>query len=217
MRRTIKRYRKVNTIAIFLFGLLCMVGSVICLATSIYEGARHDRWQAAAELKEVGELERVGVGGDVTIVGSVAPWTPAAQEGLALYESWERELDYDGDEERETWNRVFVYKPDFELLFGGHSITIQGERAALQRTRELYQGVDFKLTGFAPGDEVTVMGTVDSLDGGSAVRANIVCGDKRETCLGQMGLMSKIAAVAAAFLALGGVGLGVWGVRRLRA
>lgn len=87
----------------------------------------------------------------------------------------------------------------------------------MQKTQEVQLDFKTKLKGFAPGSEVTVMGTVASPDDPPQVRADIVCGGDRGACLGQMTQWSMIAAIVAAFLALRGVGLVVLGVKRLRA
>jgi hypothetical protein len=217
MKRTIKRYRKADNIAIVIFGVIFIVGSVFCLVVSVVQGTKHDRWEVARQLRELGELREIGKEGDVTVSGAIASWTPAAQQGFALYEVWEREVRYSGNQKHETWSQAYAHKPDFELLFGAHPIVIQSERAALQKTQTVQLDVKTRLQGFLPGDEVTVMGTVVLPDDPSTVQAEIVCGGDRGACLGQITQWALIAALGAVVLVLGGMGLVVFGVRRSRA
>jgi hypothetical protein len=215
MRRPGDKYKKANNIAIVVFGGLFIVGSFVCLAISFAERNKHDRWQAAPQLRELSELRTIGPGNDVTIAGSIAPDMPASNEGLALYETWELEIYYSNQQEKKTWKQIYAHKPDLELLFGGHSsIVVQSERAVFQQTKEVQLDFTTKLTGFAPGDEVIVMGGVTPA--GNRVQALILCGGDREQCLGQMSTGATIALVVAAIVALGGIGLVAWGVRRLR-
>jgi hypothetical protein len=217
MKRKVNRYRKADNIAIVIFGVIFIVGSVFCLVISVVQGTKHDRWQAARQIQELGELREVGKEGDVMVSGAIASWTPAAQRGFALYEVWEREVHYSGNRKRETWSQAYAHKPDFELLFGAHPIVVQSERAALQKTSRVQLDVKTRLQGFVPGDEVTVMGTVVLPDDPSTVRAEIVCGGDRRACLGEMTQWAVVAALAAVVLVLGGIGLVVFGVRRSRA
>jgi hypothetical protein len=217
MKRKVNRYRKADNIAIVIFGVIFIVGSVFCLVISVVQGTKHDRWQAARQIQELGELREVGKEGDVMVSGAIASWTPAAQRGFALYKVWEREVHYSGNRKRETWSQAYAHKPDFELIFGAHPIVVQSERAALQKTSRVQLDVKTRLQGFVPGDEVTVMGTVVLPDDPSTVRAEIVCGGDRGACLGEMTQWAVVAALGAVVAALGGIGLVVFGVRRSRA
>jgi hypothetical protein len=215
MRHSSSRYKKINDVAIVVFGGVFILGSLACLAMSFMERAKHDRWQDAPQLHELGELRTIGLGNDVTLAGFIAPDTPVSSQGLALYETWERETHYSGSRKRETWTQIYAHKPDFELLFVDQRVVIQSTRAIFQKTREIQLNSKTELKGFAPGDEVTIMGTVASTDG-AQVQADILCGGSRAQCLGQISTGATIALVVAAISVLVGIGLAVLGIRRLR-
>jgi hypothetical protein len=73
-----------------------------------------------------------------------------------------------------------------------------------------------KVSGFAPGDEVTVFGTVVSSAPPPQVRANAICGGAYQACLETFSRDVRVLFIGAGFLILAGGGVTWMGVRQVR-
>ncbi len=207
--------RKLDNIAIVIFGVLMIVVSPICLWGSSVFNAELSRWQAARVIQEAGELTTVRQGSDVAIVGSIPPNAAAPREGLALYDEWKLARGV-GESERK-WQVTDGHKPVFELLLGGQGVVVQSAGATLYGTREVMVSHDEKLKGFTPGSEITVLGTRASFEESFQAQAEVMCGGGRDECLGQFSKTSTVLVIVTAVLVLAGIGLVWFGFRRLRA
>jgi hypothetical protein len=210
-----KRASKLNNVAIVVCGLLAFVCSLVLVWGGGVQGEEYERWEAALLLQDAAELRTVGVQSDGVVVGSVDPETPASAEGLAMYEYWKMEIRGSGRSRRRVTEHVpaYDYKPGFRLLFDGQEVTVQSERAYFRDTQDIMVGGDVWHHGFAPGDGVTVFGTVLSA---GEVQADVICGGNREECLEGFSKQTLVTFIIAAILILVGGGL-IWlGIARLR-
>jgi hypothetical protein len=212
--------RRLNAIAIIVFGVLSFACSGVLVAISFTWNDDYERWQAAPviqEGQEVGELQAIGEGSDVVVVGTIDPAMPPSDEGLAIYSYWRRKTTGSGDHRRQSWELVSArgHTPAFHLLLGGQAIMIEPkEFVDLRNTRESLVSGGAKLIGFAPGDGVTVFGAVISAGVPFEVEASTICGGERQECLEIFARDILVFFIVAAILILIGGGL-VWvGVRQ---
>jgi hypothetical protein len=219
MEESMTMRHKSNNTALVFVGAVLLAGSVTCLVASLIGRSELRRWQAAASIQEPGDLQAVGEGGDVVIVGSLAPDAPAAKEGLALYERWEHVVEYEDGKRESRWRHNYDYdhKPTFDLLVGGHRIRIQNEFVMFYNPREIMPNENVKLKGFAPDDVVTILGSVESTREPLTVEAKYICGGERDRCMRHLSGSSVGPALGAAFLLLVGGGLVGLGVKSWRA
>jgi hypothetical protein len=209
------RVRKLDNIAIIVFGVLMIVVSPVCLWGSSVFNEELSRWQAARFIQEAGELATIPEGSDVAIVGSIPPDAAAPREGFAIYEVWE--LTYGVGESERKWRVTGGHKPVFGLLLGEQGVAIQSARATLYNTREVGVSHEERLEGLTPGSEITILGTLSSSQESFEVQAEVICGGGRDQCLGQFSRPSIILVVVTVVLILAGIGLVWFGLRRLRA
>jgi hypothetical protein len=211
--------RTINNIAIIIFGVLLIAGSLACVFGSLFEKTERSRWETAPLVQQAGELQTLSEGRDIVLVGVISSDTPPAREGLALYEYWTREVRYYGKQRQYIWEEdpFHSHKPVFEVLLGKQDIPVQSKHASFRNARKIQVSARARLEGFAPGDTVTVMGIVTQVAGLPQVRARYISGGERETSLKQFSHFSIIWAVIAALMFLGGSGLIGWGIVRLRA
>jgi hypothetical protein len=214
-----KSSSKLNNIAIVIFGLLSFVCSFVLVWGGGVQNDEFERWQDAPLIQETGELQSIAEQGDVIVVGSIDPETPASSEGLALHDYWQQKTQVSGGSRRQTWEHVYAsdHKPAFQLLCSGdRPVTIQSTSAVLLNTREVMVSGSVRHEGFAPGDGVTVFGTTRSSNAPFEVQADIICGGSNEACLESLAKnIVGFYAIAAVLILVGG-GL-VWvGVRKLR-
>lgn len=211
--------RRSRDIGVIFVGAISLMGSVICLLTSLVGKSEFRRWQAASSIQEPGDLQAIGEGGDAVIVGPIAPDTLAAEEGLALYERWEHEVEYEDDERESRWRHNYDYdhKPTFELLVGEQRVRVRSGFVVFYNPREIMTKEHVKLKGFALGDAVTVLGNVESSADPSAIQAEYICGGERKRCMKRLSRTSIGPAIGAALMFLVGGGL-VWlSIRRRKA
>jgi len=204
---------KSDTTLVF-FGAILLVSSVICLLMSLVGKLEFRRWQAAPLIQEPGDLQVVGEGGDAVIVGSLTLDAQAGKEGLALYERWEHEVEYDDGERKSKWRHNYDYdhKPTFGLPLGSQRIEVRIAFVIFYNPREVMLNEDVKLKGFAPDDIITVLGSVESSRDPLAVQAKYICGGGREECMKYLARPSVGYAIGAAIIFLIGgvlVGFGV--------
>jgi hypothetical protein len=216
-----KVQRRSKDIGLVFVGAIFLVASVICLSTSLVGKSESRRWQAAPSIQEPGDLQAVGEGGDVVIVGPIAPDAPVAEEGLALYERWEHEVEYEDGERESHWRHNYDYdhKPTFDLLFGEREqrMRVRSGFVIFYNPREVMVKEHVKLKGFAPDDVVTVMGNVQSSADPLAVQAEIICGGERERCMKRLSRSSVGPAIGAALMLLIGGGLMWLGLKKHKA
>ncbi len=200
---------KSNPLTVALVGAFFLVSSVVCLATSLVGQSELRRWEAAPSIQELGQLQRVGEGNDVVIVGTLAPDTPVVEEGLALYERWEHEVKYKDGDRKSRWRHNYDYdhKPTFKLLFNDQRINAQSNFVTFHNPREIMLDRDLKLKGFAPGDALTILGSVVAPAEPATVEAEYICGGEREACLSHFSRSSVGPAIGAALMLLIGGGL----------
>jgi hypothetical protein len=211
-----KNPRQINAIAIVIFGVLFIVGSFVCLFAGFASQDEYDRWQAVPPIREMDELATVAQDSDVAVVGVVAPWTPQATQGLAMYEYWEAQIKQSGSQKRRVWTMTNSYRPDFELLLGDEAISILSSKASLGNTREVTLSANVTLKGLAPGDQTTVLGTLASSDKPFKVQAQAICGGSKEACVERYAKGANFGGIVAAIALLIG-GVLVWvGIRQLR-
>ncbi len=72
-----------------------------------------------------------------------------------------------------------------------------------------------EIYGFAPGDQVTVMGTVTHVAGNPQIQAQYICGAELQPCLDQFERMSWVWLILDGLAFLVGIALLVWGGLRL--
>jgi hypothetical protein len=210
-----KNPRKINAIAIVIFGVLFVVGSSVCLFVSFVGQEEYDHWRAVSLIQEMDELAAVAQDNDVAVVGTIAPWTPKATQGLAMYEHWESQIKQSGRQKRRVWTMTNSYRPNFELLLGDEAISILSNKASLGNTREVTLSANVTLKGLAPGDSATVLGTLVSTDEPFKVQAQAICGGGKEACVERYAEGANFGGIVAAIALLVG-GVLIWvGIRQL--
>ncbi len=215
MTYKLRNPRKLNSVAILIFGVLFVLASIVCLLLGFTGQKEYDRWKAVPPIQQIGALEAVAQGSDVAVVGTIAPWTSATVEGFALYQKWECEIKQSGRQKRRVCSMTEAYRPDFELLLGDEAVAIRAGKASLGNAREVELVGDARLEGLAPGDEVTVLGTRASTDE-PGVQAQVVCGGGWEACVQRYAESTTFAGIVAAVVLLVG-GVLIWvGIRQLR-
>jgi hypothetical protein len=209
---------KLNNIAIVIFGLLAFACSFALVWGGQVQNADYERWQDAPLIQQTGELQSHAPGSDVVLVGSIDPGTSASEEGLAMYEYWQQKTHGSGSNRRQTWEHTYSYdyKPTFALLRDGDQpVTIRSDSALLLNTREVMVGGSVRHNGFAPGDEVTVLGTVRSANAPFEVQANVICGGDSDECLESLAKSVLALYIIAAILILVGGVVVLIGIRKL--
>ena len=214
------REQKLNWIAGVILGLLIIGGGLVCAMMGRIGQEDLKRWKAAPVVQEAGDLRTLGEGRDVALTGTISSDAPVAREGLVLYTYWEKEVRYryksGGQRQRYySWQLKSKVKPPFPLLLNGQSVTVQSWRAVLYNERVVQVGPRAQLKGFAPGDQVTVMGTVVALTTPPEVKAEVICGGDRKACLNALTTTSIMTAVFAGVIILVGAGVAGWGLVRL--
>lgn len=211
--------RKSRDIGLIIVGALFLMGSAVCLLTSLVGASESRRWRSTPSVEEPDGFQAIGESGDVVLVGAIVPEVPVSEEGLALYERWEREIEYDEGERESRWRHNYDYdhKPTFDLLLGDHRVTVQNRFVVFLNPREMIVDEHVKLKGFAPEDVVTVMGTVASSSEPLAVQAETICGGERERCMRRLARSPVGPAIGAGLMVLVGAGM-IWlGVRKPKA
>jgi hypothetical protein len=208
--------RKFEATGVLIGGLMMIVGGLFLLSNGLEQNNEFRRWQAAPPVQEAGELQAIGSGNDVVIVGSIGLENPTSK-GLALYTYWEERRD--SLEGRYYWAHVSAkdYRPgSFQLSLGNQTITIRSLRAILKKWQERVIRFNVELRGFTLGEKVTVFGTVVSPDAPFEVRASVICGGGSEGCLEALSVGPSFLLKVAPILMLVGGGL-IWaGARKLK-
>jgi len=207
--------RTLNNIAIIIFGVLFIGGSLFCFSIGSFGRTERSRWEAAPLVQEAGELRTMEEGNDVALTGFIAPDTPEVRGGLALFERWKYKRS--SGQRTYYWERILSHKPAFELLLGEQRVVVHSAEAALVYAREVRESYRRKLVGFAPGDEVTVLGTVTLASGSPQVHAKYICGSNKEACLKHFSHIWGLTVAAVVLFFLLGGGLIGLGIVRLRA
>ncbi|RMF35182.1 MAG: hypothetical protein D6759_04990, partial [Chloroflexi bacterium] len=205
------RKRKLDRIASVILGILILGGGLVCAMMSRAGQEDLKRWKAAPVVQEAGDLRTLGEGRDVALTGAISSDAPVAREGLVLYTYWEEEVRYryeSGGQRRRyrSWQLKSSVQPPFPLLLDGQSVTVRSARAVLYNERVIRVGSHAQLKGFAPGDQVTVMGTVGALTTPPEVEAEVVCGGDRRACLNALTTTSILMVVLAGVIVLAGAG-----------
>jgi hypothetical protein len=210
--------RKLNNIAIVIFGLLSFVCSFVLVWGGGVQNDEFERWQDAPLIQETNELQSIADQGDVIITGSIDPEMPASAEGLALHDHWQLNTRGSGSNRQQTWEHIYAsdHKPAFQLLRDSdQAVTILSTGAVLLNTQEVMVSGSVRHNGFAPGDRVTVFGTIPSSGTPFEVQADVICGGNNEACLESLAKNIIVFYAIAAILILVGGGL-VWiGIRKL--
>ena len=202
--------KKLNNLAIVVFGVLMIALAPACLWGSSVFDEELSRWQGARTIQEAGELANLAQGSEAVITGSIPSDAEAPREGFALFQVWK--LTYGAGESRRKWRVQSVQPPTFELRLDRQGVQVRSAGATLYKGREVRVSGDEKLKGFEPGSEITVLGTLSA----SQVQAEVICGGGRETCFRQLSSPSAVLIAVAVVLVLGGVALIWFGLRRIR-
>jgi hypothetical protein len=198
-----------------ILGLLAIVGGVFLMSQCSRQNSKFHRWQAAPLVQETAELQAIGGGSDVVMVGSIDLKNPVS-EGFVIYNYWEERRD-SLEHGRLSWERVSAqdYRPAFQLLLGDQEVMVHSWRAALHNAQEGLRSFNVKLEGFTLGERVTVFGTVVSPDVPFEVRASVICGGGREECLEGFTTACGFSKIGAILILVGGGH--IWlGVRKRR-
>jgi hypothetical protein len=208
--------RRFEATGVIIMGLVMIVGGLFLMSNGLEQNSKFHRWQAAPLVQETGELQAIGSGNDVVMVGSIDLENPTS-EGLAMYTYWEQRRDSLNRED--YWAHVSAkdYRPgSFQLLLGTQTVTIQSWQASLRKTQETLISFNVKLEGFTLGEKVTVFGTVVSPDAPFEVQASVICGGGSEGCLEALSAGPSFLLKVAPILMLVGGGL-IWaGARKLK-
>jgi len=216
--------RRFEATGAIIVGLAMMVGGAILLAEGCEQGSDARRWRGApvvgrvdtagVDRASVGELQAIGSGNDVVLVGSIDWGNQVAVEGFVLYDRLERRRDaLDG---RDYWTRVSSHRPAFDVLLEDQIVTVDSSQAALQAPHVLLAGSDVEYRGFILGQEVTVCGTLVSPDVPFEVQASVICGGSSEGCLADLsGGSSVLLKIGPVLMLIGGGCIGL-GLRQLK-
>ena len=210
--------RKFEASRDIIFGLISIVFGLFLMSNGLEQNSEFRRWQAAPLIQETGELQAVGSGSDVVMVGSIDLENPTSK-GKVIYTYWEERRD-PLEHGRRYWAHVSAkdYKPSsFQLLLGNQTVTVQSWQASLRNTQTALISFNTKLEGFALGEKVTVFGTAVSPDAPFKVQANTICGGGSEECLEGLSVGPSFLLKVAPILMLVGGGL-IWaGARKSKA
>jgi hypothetical protein len=201
--------RRFEATGVIIMGLVMIVGGLFLVSNGLEQNSKFHRWQAAPLVQEAGELQAIGSGNDVVIVGSIDLKNPTSK-GKVIYTYWEERRD--PLKRRDYWAHVSAkdYKPSsFQLLLGNQTVTIQSWQASLRNAQEALISFNVKLEGFALGERVTIFGTVASPDAPFEVRASVICGGGSEGCLEALSVGPSFLLKVAPILMLVGGGL-IW-------
>jgi hypothetical protein len=223
MGLTRAQHRRLNGIAIVLVGLLSFVCSAGLVIVGSTLNAGYDRWQAALvveQAQQANELSSVTDGRDVVLIGTIDPVMETGTEGLAIYNYWRRRVSGTGASRRHSWEYTAALSnhPTFRLLVGDDQGFFVQSRGLLdlRLTRDAWIDGSGKVSGFAPGDGVTVFGTVASTVPPLQIRANAICGGEYQKCLETFSRDVRVLFIVAGVLILAGGGV-IWvGIRQLR-
>ena len=222
MGLTRAQHRRLNGIAIVLVGLLSFVCSAVLVIVGSTLNAGYERWQAAlavGQAPQSSELSSVTDGRDVVLVGTIDPAMPTGTEGLAIYNYWRRRVRGTGSGRRHSqeYTAALSNHPTFQLLVGDQAFFVQGRGPLdLRLTRDAWIDGAGKVSGFAPGDGVTVFGTVVSTVPPLQIRANAICGGEYQECLETFSRDVRVLFLVAGVLILAGGGVTWVGVRQFR-
>jgi hypothetical protein len=222
MELTRAQHRRLNGIAIVLVGLLSFVCSGVLVIAGLSLNAGYDRWQVAmavGQAQQANEPEGVTDGLDIVLVGTIDPDMEAGTEGLAIYNTWRWRVRGAGTGRRQSWEYAadLSNHPTFRLSVGDQAFFVQGRGPLdLRLTRDAWIDGSGKVSGFAPGDEVTVFGTVVSSVPPLQIRANAICGGAYQACLETFFRDVRILFIGAGILILAGGGITWMGIRQVR-
>jgi hypothetical protein len=206
MEHTTEELGKMVSPGVMIMGLFLVGFGLFLTSQSSVQSSQFGRWQAAPLVREAGELQTIGSGSDVVIVGSIDLENPVSAEGFVVYDYWEERRD-SLDHGRRSWESVSAnkYRPAFQLLLGSQAIVIQSWHAALHNTQTASIGISVKLQGFSLGERVTVFGTLVSPDEPFEVDADVICGGGNEECLeGFSGVSTSLLTIAVVMVLVGG-------------
>jgi hypothetical protein len=198
-----------------ILGLLAIVGGLFLMSQCSGQNRDFNRWQAAPLVQETAELQAIGGGSDVAMVGSIDLKNPVS-EGFVIYNYWEQRRD-SLEHGRQYWADVSAkrYRSAFQLLLGNQTITVQSWDASLLNARDRLISFNVKLEGVTLGERVTVFGTAVSPDAPFEVQASVICGGSREECLEGFPTACGFSKIAAILILVGGGH--IWlGVRKRR-
>ena len=117
--------RKFEAAGVIIMGLVMIVGGLFLMSEGYEQNSKFRRWQAAPLIQETGQLQAIGGGNDVVIVGSIDLENPTSK-GLAIYTYWEERRD-PLEHGRQYWAHVSAkdYRPgSFQLSLGNQTVTI---------------------------------------------------------------------------------------------
>jgi hypothetical protein len=222
MELTHAQHRRLNGVAIVLVGLLSFVCSGFLVIVGRALNAGYDRWQTAlavGQAQPISELSSVTEGRDVVLVGTIDPDMETGTEDLAIYNTWQRRVRGTGASRRLSWEYTAALSrhPTLQLSVGDQPFFVHGRGPLdLRLARNAWIDSTGKVSGFAPGDEVTVFGTVVSSVPPPRVRANAICGGAYQVCLETFFRDVRVLLIVAGVLIPAGGGV-IWaGIRQFR-
>ena len=222
MELTRAQHRRLNGIAILLVGLLCFVCSGVLVIVGSTLNAGYKRWQAAlavGQAQQASQSSNITDGRDVALVGTIDPDMETGTEDLAIYNTWRRRVRGTGSGRQQSWEYAadLSSHPTFQLLAGDQAFFVRGRGPLdLRLARNAWIDSIGKVSGFAPGDEVTVFGTVVSSVPPPQIRANAICGGAYQVCLETFSRDVRVLFIGAGALILAGGGVTWMGVRQVR-
>jgi hypothetical protein len=222
MELTHAQHRRLNGIAIVLVGLLSFVCSGVLVIVSSTLNAGFDRWQAALAVRQAqqaSELSNFMDGRDVVLVGTIDPAMETGTEDLAIYNTWRRRVRGTGSGRRQSWEYAadLSSHPTFQLLAGDQPFFVQSRGPLdLRLARNVWIDSIARVSGFAPGDGVTVFGTVVSPVPPPQIRASAICGEAYQACLETFSRDVRVLFIGAGALILAGGGVTWTGIRQIR-
>jgi hypothetical protein len=222
MELTHAQHRRLNGVAIVLVGLLSFVCSGFLVIVGRALNAGYDRGQTAlvvGQAQQVSELSSVTDGRDIVLVGTIDPDMETGTEDLAIYNTWQRRVRGTGSGRRQSWEYTAALSrhPTFQLLAGDQTFFVHGRGPLdLRLARDVWIDSIGKVSGFAPGDEVTVFGTVVSSVPPPQIRASAICGGVYQVCLETFFRDVRVLFIVAGVLILAGGGITWMGIRQVR-
>ena len=206
--------KKVNNIAIIIFGVLALVAIPICMWGTTVFNAEFVRWKGAIIVDTAETAHSLQTGDDVVIVSRLPQDMEKSREGFALYQEWTLKLPV--GESKKKWHLTDSYKPGFKIMLDGQPITIRATRAEIAQTDFYNVGYDLQYEGIEPGSEITIFGQVTSTDDHTLVTAEMICAADRDECMKEYSAPTYIMVIISVVLALSGIGL-IWlGIKKLR-
>lgn len=205
---------KINNVAIVIFGVLAIIAIPICMWGSSVFNAEFVRWKEAIIVETADTLNSLNTMDDVILPALLPQDMERSREGFSLYEEWTLKLPV--GESRKKWFLTDSFKPAFEITMDGEPITIRGTGARLYYTQYVMVGYDLRFEGIEPGSQITIFGQVSSVEDHLAVKADIICAADKNDCMKEFSQPSQMLIITAVVLAVSGLGLIWYGIKKIR-